>query len=409
MPYAIFDIEVTQPLPTVAVSRSDTGIAVLVRRKEKPIAFWLEPLPANSSLPPRELAIRISKRASTQMLIESIREELASFTKPPGFPSLTVAICTRDRPDCLRRCLQSLLDLKERAAGGTSQFDIMVIDNAPSDDQTKQLVAHFSEVRYITEIKPGLNFARNRALREANSELLAYIDDDVAVDRGWLRGLQEAWFENPDAVTFTGQVLPMELETKAQILFEQRGGFRRGFEKVRYTSAAPSDDGSLYPCYTGIFGVGCNMAFRRQALLELGGFDEALDTGAPLPGGGDHDIFYQVIRAGYPLVYEPAYLVFHQHRRTMKKLSYQYWTWGLSFMTFASKAHRLDLPLRTSWRKLIFRWFLKHLKELAMAMSGHHVLPTRIVFREMCGGIVGLCGEYKRSKQRIQQISREHE
>jgi GT2 family glycosyltransferase len=285
----------------------------------------------------------------------------------------------------------------------------LVIDNAPSDDRTKQLVKHFSNVRYVCETKPGLNFARNRALQETHCELVAYIDDDVVVDRSWLRGLQEAWSENPDAAAFTGQVLPMELETEAQILFERRGGFRRGFEKIRYTSAMPLDDGFLYPCRTGIFGVGCNMAFRRQVLLEIGGFDEALDTGPPLPGGGDHDVFYQIIRAGHPLVYEPTYLVFHQHRQTMRKLRHQYWTWGLSVMTLASKAHGMDWPLRSSWRKLIVGWFRNHLKELAMAIFGRHVLPARFLFWELCGGIVGLCGEYERSKQRVEQIRKQHQ
>jgi len=409
MPYPIFDIEVTQPLPMLRISETDMGIAVLLRRKGKPIEFWMEALPANSVITPADLAQRISKKAKTQLLTESIREEFMSFIKRPRLPSLTVAICTKDRPECLRRCLQSLVKLKECVTNGIYEYEILVIDNAPSDDRAKQLVSNFSEVRYLSEIKPGLNFARNRALRETKCELLVYLDDDVVVDGGWLHGLHEAWSENPDAAAFTGQVLPMELETEAQVLFERRGGFRRGFEKIRYTSDASSDDGSLYPCNTGIFGVGCNMAFRGQILLKLGGFDEALDTGAPLPGGGDHDVFYRIIRAGYPLVYEPTYLVFHQHRRTMKKLSHQYWTWGLSVMAFASKAHAMDVPLRSMWRKLVVCWFRKNLKELVIAMLGYHVLPARFLFSELCGGIVGLCGEYRRSKQRVQKICREHQ
>jgi glycosyltransferase involved in cell wall biosynthesis len=405
--YSILDIDVTQPLPKIKISETDSGIAVLLRRRGKPIDFWMETVTDNRLLTSSDLAQRFSNKAKAKLLSESIREELTSFAKRPQFPSLTVAICTKDRPDCLRRCLQSLAELKDRVSRVESEFEIMVIDNAPSDDQTKQLVKDFSDVRYLTEIKPGTSFARNRALREADSELIAYLDDDVIVDSGWLKGLQEAWSENPDAAAFTGQVLPMELETEAQILFEQRGGFRRGFEKIRYTSAVPIENGFLYPCRSGIFGTGCNKAFRRQILLKLGGFDEALDSGAPLPGGGEHDVFYRVIRAGYPLVYEPTYLVFHQHRQTLKQLRHQYWTWGLSVMAFASKAHGLELSHRSTWRKLIVVWFLKQLQELGMAMLGLHVLPTKYLFWELCGGIVGLCGEYQRSKQRVEQIRRE--
>jgi hypothetical protein len=56
----------------------------------------------------------------------------------------------------------------------------------------------------------------------------------------------EAWAENPDAAAFTGLVLPYELATDAQILFEQRGGFRRGFEKIRYGQVLPGNPYTLW-------------------------------------------------------------------------------------------------------------------------------------------------------------------
>jgi GT2 family glycosyltransferase len=315
-----------------------------------------------------------------------------------------VAICTKDRVDGLRQCLKSLASQSEPSNHHADEFRIMVVDNAPSDERTKQLVGQLPNVRYVCETSPGLNFARNRAIHEAESDWIAFLDDDVTVDCGWRSGLQEAWRENPDAVAVTGQVLPLELETKAQILFERRGGFRHGFDKVRYTASIPVDEPYLYPCRTGIFGVGCNMAFRRKELLELGGFDEALDTGKPLPGGGDHDIFYRVIRAGYPLVYEPSCVVYHRHRQTMGQLRRQYWTWGQSVMALARKSHRDDPPLRGRWRKLMAAWFICELRELAQAIVGRHILPARFLAWELLGGVVGWCGEYRRSQRRSRRI-----
>jgi len=405
MPYIIRDIEVTHPLPTISLSESDTGIALILRRKDKPIGFLMQALPAKSILTPEELAQSIAKEMGSKLLQESLREELIPPASQLRLLSLTVAICTKDRPESLARCLESLLKLQTpNKPEGSPCIEILVVDNAPSDEQTKELVASLPTVRYVRELKPGLDFARNRALKEATNEILAFLDDDVVVDRNWLDGLLEAWAENPDAAAFTGLVLPYELATEAQILFEQNGGFRRGFEKIRYGQTLPGNID--YPCGAGIFGAGCNMAFRREILLKLGGFDEALDTGAPLPGGGDLDIFYRVIRAGYPLVYEPQYLVFHQHRRDYEKLRRQYWSWGLGLMAFVVKSYQSDPPKRLHLRRVVEWWLKDKWRQFNKSLRGHHTLPPVMILAEFWGGIVGLLGEYSRSLRRIEQIKR---
>ncbi|MEQ8755157.1 MAG: glycosyltransferase [Coleofasciculus sp. G1-WW12-02] len=403
MSYSIIDLEVTQPLPTLQTKEDKTGIALVLRRKDRPIGLVMQELPPNSVLTPEDLAPLLSREIGTKLLQESIREELVSPANPEQFPSLTVAICTKDRPDNVARCLESLLKLQ--LSDGSPCFEILVVDNAPSDERTKDLIDTLPTVFYTREPKAGLDFARNRALQEATGELLAYLDDDVTVDRQWFNGLVEAWAENPDAGGFTGLVLPYELVTEAQILFEKRGGFRRGFEKIRHGQILPGNP--LYPCGAGIFGAGCNMAFRREVLLKLGGFDEALDTGAPLPGGGDLDIFYRVVRAGYPLVYEPQYLVFHQHRRELAKLRHQYWTWGLGFMAFVVKSYQQDISMRLSFRLLVGWWFQYQLRQLAESLMGLHPLPPGMILAELWGGIVGLLGEYPRSQRRIEQIKQQ--
>lgn len=406
MPYTINEIEVTQPLPTLSLSESDTGIALVVRRKDKPIGFVMQALPAKSAIAPQQLAQLIAKEVGSKLLQESLREELFPPANQISPPSLTVAICTKDRTENLARCLKSLLKLQMPASGSPPRFEVLVVDNAPCDEQTRELCSVVPTVRYVREPKPGLDFARNRAWQEATGEILAYLDDDVVVDRKWLDGLLEAWAENPDAGAFTGLVLPYELATEAQILFEQGGGFRRGFEKIRYYGQTLLSN-SLYPCGAGIFGAGCNMAFRREILLKLGGFDEALDTGAPLPGGGDLDIFYRIIRAGYPLVYEPQYLVFHQHRREKEKLRHQYWTWGLGFMAFVVKSYQSDPPQRSRLRRLVWWWLKYELRQLKERLLGRHPLPVPMLLSELWGGIVGLLGEYPRSLRRIEQIRRQ--
>ena len=416
MSYKIIQIEVTEPIPKVVLSQ-ETGLAIVLRRKDKPVGFLMQQLPPQSIVTAEEIAQWIAREVGTKILEESIKEEIIPTVEKKQFPTLTVAICTKDRPENLARCLNSLLKLQTE----NSPLEILVVDNAPSDDRTKELVASLRSERiavcpesaeycspninYVCEPKAGLDFARNRALKEAKGEILAYLDDDVTVDRQWLNGLKEAWMENTDAAAFTGLVLPYELETEAQILFEKRGGFRRGFDKIRYGKTLPGN--SLYPCGSGIFGAGCNMAFKREILLKLGGFDEALDTGAPLPGGGDLDIFYRIVRGGYVLVYEPQYLIYHQHRRELTKLRRQYWTWGLGFMAFVVKTYKYDPPQRPQLLRLINWWFMDLLSQLLDSSSYLHVVPPGMILAEIWGGIVGLFGEYSRSQKRSEKIKQQ--
>lgn len=405
MPYAIYDLEITQPLPKLTLSQQQTGMAVIIRRKDKPIGFLMQALPAGHTLLPEELATWIAKEIGGKLLRESIREELQPSVDFEFLPSLTVAICTKDRPDNLARCLASLLKL-QNISSDQLHFEILVVDNAPSDQRTQDLVKTLPTVRYVREAKPGLDFARNCALHHTTSDFLAFLDDDVVVDRNWLQGLQEAWAENPDAAAFTGQVLPYELETEAQILCETRGGFRHGFEKIRFGQTLPGN--TLYPCGAGVFGVGCNMAFRRDLLLELGGFDEALDTGASLPGGGDHDMFYRIIRSGNTLVYEPKYLVFHQHRREYEALRRQYSrSWGLGFTAYVSKCFLSDPPQRKKLCRLVLWWLKYELDLLLKSLTGRHALSPEIFLGELLWGIFGLLGEYPRSIKRTNQIRRQ--
>lgn len=409
MRYLIHSIELKDPLPQLKTGADETGLALILRYCDRPIGLVLKSMEPNSLLSQPELEALLGQQVGEKLLREKILQELmTSATSNSDFPSLTVAICTKDRPDNLKRCLASILPLQQPNLTEGPRFEILVVDNAPSDEQTRDLVATMPTVRYTREVLPGLDFARNRAVQEAIGELLSFLDDDVVVDRGWLLGLQEAWSENPDAGGFTGLVLPYELETKAQLIFEQRGGFRRGFEKLRYQGST-QDGNPLYPCGAGIFGAGCNMTFRRDVLLELGGFDDALDTGAPLPGGGDLDIFYRVVRAGYPLVYEPRYLILHQHRREMEKLQRQYWSWGSGFMAFVVKSYQHDPEQRNKLFRLVAWWFLRYQpQQLIDGYIGSRVLPPKMVWAELWGGVKGLFGEYGRSRQRIEQIRRQY-
>lgn len=372
---------------------------MLVRRRGRPLGYLLRETGGGAVLPPDRLAEWIGRELGGKILADALTAELRSPVRHGALPTLTAAICTHARPDSLEHCLRALHPLQEEAG-----FKILVVDNAPSDEATATLVRRWPGVGYTREPRPGLDFARNRAWQEADTDWIAYLDDDALADREWIRGLAAAWRENPDAAAVTGLVLPSQLATEAQILFEKRGGFRRGFDSRRYRRTL--GDNPLHPAGAGLFGTGANMAFRRDILAQLGGFDEALDTGRPLPGGGDLDLFFRVLEAGHILVYEPRCLVFHEHRKTLPALRRQYYTWGLGMMAYVGK-HRTG-PRRELFVRLTRWWFRDLLRQLRDSLRKRHVLPPSLLLAELAGGGIGLCGEYQRSRRRIEKIRAAH-
>lgn len=407
--YSIREIELRGPIEPLVVPTDCCGVALVFRLEDQPVGFLLEPLAAGTRLAAADIADRAMRYAGKQILAERIyrelcQRELCGRLPASSVPSLDIAICTRNRPEPLARCLDSLKRLGFMS--DPDRIRVLVVDNAPPDDRTEQVARRHPEAVYVREPRPGLDFARNRALEAGTSELIAYLDDDVVVDRSWLEGLREAWRANPDAAAFTGPILPLELETTAQVVFERIGGFGKNFERMRFGPVWA--ESATYPCGAGVFGAGANMVFRRSVLQSLGGFDEALDTGAPLPGGGDLDAFYRVVRAGYPLIREPRLLVYHQHRREYKQLRHQMWTWGLGTGAYLVKTWRTDPSQRPEIRSWL-RWWLcfqvgkAFVPFLRRSRAGS---PVDLAFAELAGGVKGLFGEYDRSVARVRRIRR---
>jgi glycosyltransferase involved in cell wall biosynthesis len=118
---------------------------------------------------------------------------------------ITVAICTWNRSSLLREALGSLARSQLPA---DLAWEVLVVDNGSSDD-TKGVVAELRDalpIRCVLEPAPGLSHARNRCVDEANGSYILWTDDDVIVDRGWLREYARAFRELPNAAVFGGPV-----------------------------------------------------------------------------------------------------------------------------------------------------------------------------------------------------------
>lgn len=262
---------------------------------------------------------------------------------------VSVVLCTRDRPAGAGRTLDSLLELRHRA------LEVIVVDNAPSDRATRDLVERFARrddrVRYVREDRRGLSCARNRGLREAGGEFIAFTDDDVRVDQLWINGLLRGFSRQPDVSCVTGLVASAALGHRAEQYFDRRVWWSSSCEPRVYTGARGAADSPLHPYTAGIFGTGANFAARVGVLRALGGFDECLGAGSRTQGGEDLDMFVRLIRAGHAICYEPSALVWHEHRVDDESLRRQMYAYGLGLTAYLTK-HLLDPRARAEILRL---------------------------------------------------------
>jgi GT2 family glycosyltransferase len=211
------------------------------------------------------------------------------FSSALDWPRVSVVVCTHNGASTIRECCEGLLQLEY------PNFEVLIVDDG-SSDQTANLAGEYG-FRVIKNSHGGLSSARNTGLKEATGEIVAYIDDDAYPDPGWLHYL---------VTTF---------------LNTQHAG-------VGGPNLAPADDGPIADCVANSPGnpthvlltdeeaehiPGCNMAFRKAALEEIGGFDPQFWI-----AGDDVDVCWSLRERGYSLGFNPAAVVWHHRRNSVR-------------------------------------------------------------------------------------------
>jgi glycosyltransferase involved in cell wall biosynthesis len=307
VPTAIIELDATALPDVLSVEPRFDSAFILVKWRGHPVGQFTLPV-RDGVVDGVKLRGSIVTHAGWAIERRRLRALLGEEGDERPLPTISPAVCTRDRPDDLANCLAAL----ERTLWDPAQ-EIVVVDSCSATDATREVVARFPRARYVREERPGLDIARNRALREASTEIVAFTDDDAVAEPGWLRAIARR-FASTRTLCVTGLTIPAELETEAQRWFEATNGFGRGFVWQRFDGI--DDD----PFHVARAGAGVNMALRRSVLELVGPFDEALDAGTPTRSGGDHDMFSRILLAGYCIEYEPAAIVRHRHRREWREL-----------------------------------------------------------------------------------------
>jgi glycosyltransferase involved in cell wall biosynthesis len=215
---------------------------------------------------------------------------------------ITVTIQTYNRAAVLARTLESLRSL--RCPAGV-EYEILIVDNN-STDETPQAVQEYGaalapRLRSVLEPQQGLSYARNRALQEAQGQIVSFLDDDVIVNPDWLVAVVGAFTEHSAAVVGGKSYLIYPLQ-RPSWLSEHYEFF---LSRLDYgDQVIVGTDKDLY---------GLNFSVRKDIVLQAGGFDPSLGrcgTGS-VRSGEESDLLRRIRALGGVVVYEPRAVVGH--------------------------------------------------------------------------------------------------
>lgn len=242
-------------------------------------------------------------------------------------PSVSVVVCSYNGAKTIRGCLSSLMDLNY------PDYEVILVDDG-STDETAEIAKGFPQVIYHQQENRGLSASRNIGAEIAKGEIVAYTDDDCVADTHWLRYLVQAMED-------------------------------QGVEAIGGPNITPDEDGWIAKCVAASPGnpshvmlddtcaehvPGCNMAFRRSTLLELGGFDPQFRA-----AGDDVDICWRFLDADLPIGYAAGAMVWHHRRATVQAYAQQQKGYGRSeAMVHFKHPQRCGTFGRSNWSGIIY-------------------------------------------------------
>lgn len=214
---------------------------------------------------------------------------------------ISIIICTYNRAQLLKKCIESILDNKYNP----DKYEIVIVDNN-SNDNTKEIAEKFvesnSNINYVVESKVGLSYARNRGIEISKGDIIAFLDDDTSIHDGYLSSIKEFFDKYKDAVCVAGKIIPIWKEPKPK-------WFTNSFSSiVGETMYGEKDRKLIYPEMT----IGANMVFYKKIFNEVGIFNVELGLkGDKLYLGEETDLCTRIRKKGYNVHYAANVIVDH--------------------------------------------------------------------------------------------------
>jgi GT2 family glycosyltransferase len=246
--------------------------------------------------------------------------------------------------------------------------ELLVVDNNSSDSTRKVVERHASQhpaVRYLFEPRQGLSQARNAGVAAAKGDLVAFTDDDVYFDSGWLEQTVRAFAAHQDAACIGGRTMPVFESSEPKWLPTE-------FWSIYGTTGSGEECKQMrFPEHP--FGV--NMAFRKEVFRRIGMFNPALGRNRhSLLSNEEVELFRRVHEAGLKVVYEPSAVILHRipaDRATPEWVMHRYYWQGVSEVVLQRVATGFSrgAGLARAWQEG---------KAYITSMTGGHWSPRKI-------------------------------
>jgi GT2 family glycosyltransferase len=220
------------------------------------------------------------------------------FPKDLCWPRISVVVCSCNGERTIRDCFEGLQRLIY------PNFEVIVVDDGSSDSTAA--IANEYGFRVISTENRGLSSARNTGLEAATGEIVAYTDDDARPDPHWLMYLASTFMSTTHAGVGGPNIAPSGDGSIAECVANAPGGPIHVLLSDREAEHIP----------------GCNMAFRKSCLKEIGGFDPQFRV-----AGDDVDVCWRLQERGWTLGFSPAAIVWHHRRNSVRT----YWRQQLNY------------------------------------------------------------------------------
>lgn len=247
-----------------------------------------------SGMPVLDWSLGLTERDRTpKPSFDAVRSmyRLAPHFPLPRYRRVSVIVASYQGARTLPACLESVERLNYPA------FEILLVDDG-STDCTPEIAARYPSVRYVRlDSNQGLSAARNAGIQAANGEIIAFTDADCRVDEDWLHHLVGDLLNSSFVGIGGHNLLPPDDSAIAAAVMASPGGPAHVLLTDRLAEHIP----------------GCNMAFYKWALEDIGGFDPLFRK-----AGDDVDVCWRLQRRGYALGFSPGGFVWHYRRSTVR-------------------------------------------------------------------------------------------